>query len=145
MSRWARASYSIKLHVPEIQRSNVASVGDFVLHEVIEDSGRFSLSEVLVFRQFLLPGIVTGIGADGRISSFRDRDGEHHRAPRKAYVVSQSIIDVPGLLANIRAEEERRNHWAAEFSDKKGIQHWLVLHQRHLPPVYPSRINHELS
>lgn len=54
LSHWARASYSIELHVPEIRRSNVAAIGDLILHAVVEDSGAFSLSEVQVYRQYLV-------------------------------------------------------------------------------------------
>ncbi|TXT27854.1 MAG: hypothetical protein FD131_3536 [Rhodocyclaceae bacterium] len=135
--RWASPSYGISLHLPPVVKGNQACVGDLLLHEVVEPHGEFSLSGVVVVRQFLVPAVVTEVGPGGRIVSFCDRTGGHARAPRNPHVVSASVLDVVGLLASIKAEEARRGHWGGEFITPKAIQHWLVAHQLNQDPTYP--------
>lgn len=131
--RWARASYNIALHTPHVTKGNKASVGDLLLHERVVPHGTFSLSGTYVVRQFLVAAEVTAVAAGGQIVGYRDRDGEHIQTPKKPHVVSSSVIDVQGVLANVAL----RGHWAAEFSSPKEIESILVRHQRLKEPVYP--------
>ena len=135
--RWAQASYNIALHTPHITKGNKASVGDLLLHEIVVPHGTFSLSGTYVVRQFLVAAEVTAVAAGGRIVGYRDRDGEHIQTPKKPHVVSSSVIDVQGVLANILANVDIRGHWAAEFDSPKTIEAILVRHQRLKEPVYP--------
>lgn len=135
--RWAQASYNIVLHTPLVTKGNKASVGDLLLHERVVPHGTFSLSGTYVVHQFLVAAEVSAVVAGGRIVGYRDRDGEHIQTPKKPYVVSSSVIDVQGVLANILANVEIRGHWAAEFSSPKEIESILVRHQRLKEPVYP--------
>lgn len=135
--RWAQASYNIALHTPHVTKGNKASVGDLILHERVEPHGTFSLSGTYVVRQFLVAGEVTAVAAGGRVLGYRDRDGQHIQTPKKPHVVSSSVIDVQGVLANILANVELRGHWAAEFSSPKEIESILVRHQWLKEPVYP--------
>lgn len=135
--RWAQASYNIVLHTPLVTKGNKASVGDLLLHERVVPHGNFSLSGTYVVRQFLVAAEVTAVAAGGRIVGYRDLDGEHIQTPKKPHVVSSSVIDVQGVLANILANVEIRGHWAAEFASPKMIESILVRHQRLKEPVYP--------
>ena len=135
--RWAQATYNIVLHTPPVTKGNKAFVGDLLLHERVVPHGTFSLSGTYVVRQFLVAAEVTAVAAGGRIVGYRDRDGEHIQTPKKPYVVSSSVIDVQGVLANILANVEIRGHWAAEFNSPKTIESILVRHQRLKEPVYP--------
>lgn len=135
--RWAQASHNIVLHKPPVTKGNKASVGDLILHERVEPHGTFSLSGTYVVRQFLVAGEVTAVAAGGRVLGYRDRDGQHIQTPKKPHVVSSSVIDVQGVLANILANVELRGHWAAEFSSPKEIESILVRHQWLKEPVYP--------
>lgn len=134
--RWASPSYGISLHLPQVVKGNQACVGDLLLHEVVEPHGEFSLSGVVVVRQFLVPALVTAVGPGGRVLSFCDRTGEHARAPRNPHVVSASVLDVDGLLDGIKAEVARRGHWGGEFVTPKAMERWLVAHQRIQGPIY---------
>lgn len=140
--RWAQASHNIVLHTPAITRSNRATVGDLLLHEQVEPHGDFNLSDTYVFRQFLVPALVTAVGAGGRIVAYRDRAGEHIQTPKRPHVVSSSVIDVEVVLAHIAANEIARGHWAGEFSGTKAIEGILVRHQRIQAPVYPAGDGH---
>lgn len=135
--RWAQASYNIALHTPHVTKGNKASVGDLLLHERVVPHGTFNLSGTYVVRQFLVAAEVTVVAAGGRIVGYRDRDGDHIQTPKKPHVISSSVIDVQGVLANILANVEIRGHWAAEFSSPKEIESILIRHQRLKEPVYP--------
>ena len=135
--RWAQASHNIVLQTPPVTKGNKASVGDLILHERVEPHGTFSLSGTYVVRQFLVAAEVTAVAAGGRIVGYRDGGGQHIQTPKKPHVVSSSVIDVQGVLANILANVELRGHWAAEFSSPKEIESILVRHQRLKDPVYP--------
>lgn len=135
--RWADASHNIVLHTPAVTKGNKASVGDLLLHEQVVPHGDFNLSGTYVVRQFLVPALVTAVGPGGRITAYRDRDGEHIQTPQKPYVVSLSAIDVQGVLAHIATNEVERGHWASEFTGPKAIEKILVSHQRIQAPVYP--------
>ena len=135
--RWAQASYNIALHTPHVTKGNKASVGDLLLHERVVPHGTFNLSGTYVVRQFLVAAEVPVVAAGGRIVGYRDRDGDHIQTPKKPHVISSSVIDVQGVLANILANVEIRGHWAAEFSSPKEIESILVRHQRLKEPVYP--------
>ena len=136
--RWAQASHSIVLHTPAVARGNKASVGDLLLHERVVPHGDFNLSDTYVVRQFLVPALVTAVDSGGRITAYRDRDGEHIQTPKKPHVVSLSVIDVEGVLAHVAANEVARGHWAGEFDGPKAIEGILVRHQRIQAPVYPA-------
>ena len=136
--RWAQASHSIVLHTPAVARGNKASVGDLLLHELVVPHGDFNLSDTYVVRQFLVPALVTAVDSGGRITAYRDRDGEHIQTPKKPHVVSLSVIDVEGVLAHVAANEVARGHWAGEFDGPKAIEGILVRHQRIQAPVYPA-------
>ncbi|MBS4020074.1 MAG: hypothetical protein KGZ68_17765 [Dechloromonas sp.] len=135
--RWAQASYGIALHTPPVTKGNKASVGDLLLHERVVPHGTFSLSGTYVVRQFLIAAEVTSVAAGGRIVGYRDRDGEHIQTPTRPHIVSSSFIDVPGVLANIVANEKARGHWAAEFCSLKAVEPILVRHQRLQAPLLP--------
>ena len=135
--RWADASYGISLHTPPITKGNKASVGDLLLHEQVVPHGEFSLSGSFVLRQFHVAAEVTTVTPGGRILSYRDRAGDHIQTPKKPYVVSSSVIDVQGVLANILANVKTRGDWAAEFGSPNAIQSILVRYQRLKDPVYP--------
>ncbi len=135
--RWTDASHNIVLHTPAVTKGNKASVGDLLLHEQVVPHGDFNLSGTYVVRQFLVPALVTAVGPGGRITAYRDRDGEHIQTPQKPHVVSLFGIDVQGVLAHIAANELERGHWASEFAGPKAIEGILVRHQRIQAPVYP--------
>lgn len=135
--RWAQASYNIALHTPHVTKGNKASVGDLLLHERVVPHGTFNLSGTYVVRQFLVAAEVTAVAAGGRIVGYRDGGGQHIQTLKKPHVVSSSVIDVQGVLANIMANVALRGHWAAEFDSPKTIESILVRHQRLKEPVYP--------
>lgn len=136
-SHWTRPAYSIALHEPLVIRSNIAAVGDLLLHEVLASREARTLTDAVIFRQFFVPAVVTQVSQSGRITAYQDRTGSHTQVPKHPHVVSATAIDVDAVLLSILDAEKVRGHWAGEFSNAKGIQPVLVRCQRIHAPVYP--------
>lgn len=145
LSCWTRSRYCIELHVPPVRKVDVAEVGDLLLHELVVPHGEFSLSDTYVFRQFLVAAQVTAVDANGHITAFRDRDGEHLRPPRKPQAISREDLDVEGTLKAIADAEKARGHWAGEFCKNANIQAFLVRFQRLKAPVIRSALQELVS
>lgn len=136
-SNWGRPFFSYRLHLPEAAKGGIASVGDIVIHEVVEPIGEFTLSDCQTFRRFLLVALVTGADKDGRITSYSDRNGEHCGVPRKHHVVSAAQVNVDAAIAGLVQRERAMNRYCVEFHDVTAALRVLEYFIRHQTPVYP--------
>lgn len=134
---WTRPIYGIERHLPELRKGAEASIGDLVIHELVEPMGNFRLSDVDVFRQFLRIASVTDI-QHGRVTAFRDDLGEHYRSPHRPITVSSNEIDADAAMLTLGQRYRDRDHWGVEFTNTTAVQHFLMRFIRPQPPVYPS-------